>query len=162
MTDRKLAELYRAANPAPPLDAEAEQALAAALLGGQPQQREAGLELLARLPQGPALARAIEAIGADAEQLAAELAARRAAPVRRRWHRLPAALAMAAGVAAVAVIIGSLGELRAPEPASAEQISAAEIDSARILVASFEANGNGDASTVTVEEKKIFRGAFDS
>jgi hypothetical protein len=165
MTDQKLAGLYRAANDAPALDAQAEEALAAALLGGDRAQREAGLELLGRLPQGPALARLLAAIGPESERLEADLQARRR--TRRPWRQLPAALAMAAGVAAVAVMVVSLDRQQAPEQAAVAApagISADRADPGRILVASFEAEGNDSpASALPADaEKHIFRGAFDS
>ncbi len=168
MTDRKLADLYRAAMPPPPsLDAQAEAQLQAALLGGgTAEQREAGLELLARLPQGPALARLMAAAEPESARLDAELRAMRT-PVQqqRSWRKLPVALAMAASVTAVAIIISSLGDprMQAPEQGAAEHLTAADVNSDRILMASFENDRNGNAASDDGQaEGSIFRGNFGS
>jgi hypothetical protein len=165
MTDRQLAELYRAAMPPPPhLDAQAEAQLQAALLGGgTAEQREAGLELLARLPQGPALARLMAAVEPESARLGTELrAARTAAPQQRNWRKLPVVLAMAASVTAVAIIISSVGDPRVqPGQPAAEHLTAADVNSDRILIASFENERSGNAASEDAQEEgSIFRASF--
>jgi hypothetical protein len=152
MTEQNISKAWRQASQQPLQDAEAEAGLAAALLGGDAAEREAGLELLGRMPQGPELARVMSALAPDAERLSQELAgrsARTARPVRR----FGAVFALAASAAAVAVLVGGL------RGGPAEPTAPAPEDSTSIMVASFEPDPSaapGSGST------PIFRSDFDS
>ena len=151
MNEQQLGAAFRAhsTDRTEPLDAQAEAELAAALLGGDAGAREAGLDRLGRLPQGPQLARVLAALAPEADRLAGELARRRR-PARRRVAGI--ALALAASAAAVAVLVGGLrGGPAEPLPVGGDD---------RILVASFEEDA-ASASAVP-GQGKIFRSDFDS
>jgi hypothetical protein len=163
MNERQIAEAWQARTGQPlPLDERAEAALAAALFGGDAAQREAGLELLARLPQGPDLARVMQALAPDAAALSQAIAERRSA-VRRPRRRATIGFAMAASAAAVAVLVAGLrtGPLESP-PVDADGLLAghALLAEDAILVASFEADEH--AAARDGGPRAIFRDDFDS
>jgi len=149
MTEQTLRDLNRQAGSVP-LPADAEAALAAVLLDGDEASREAGLDQLASLPAGPALARVLASMAPDARMLEADIARLRRSR-RRAW---PALVAMAAGIGAAAVLVVGLRE--APvEPVQ----TAAQPEQQKILVASFE----GEAPSVpAASDGQIFNGGFDS
>ncbi len=155
MTEQRLRELYRqsVATGREPIDHETDQQTLAAVLlgGGTNEQHDAGLQRLASLPAGPALARVVAATAGDAAELARELTARRAPALRRqRW---PGWVALAAGVGAVAIL--ALGVRHGPvmtDPA---------VDT-RILVASFESDATAPDEGERGDDRPIFSGGFDS
>jgi hypothetical protein len=152
MTEQNIRDAWREYSRQPLQDDQAEARLAAALLGGDGAEREAGLELLGQLPQGPQLARVVATLAPDAERLSQELAARRA-PRARPARRFGAVLALAASAAAVAVLVGGLRGGPAEPPGTP-----LPAESEHIMVASFET----DANAARPAAAPIFRSDFDS
>jgi hypothetical protein len=146
MTEQTIRELYRAGLQPAPLDDAAEAELVAALIEGPAAEREAGLARLASHPQGPALARIIQAMAPESAALSAALRARRQ-PQRSR----PLLVALAASAAAVALLVAGLRSSPVETPPVGDD---------RILVASFE--GAEDRAPPASDELSIFRGDFDS
>jgi hypothetical protein len=156
MTEQNIRDAWRQSSQQQPLqDDEVEAKLAAALLGGDATAREAGLELLGRMPQGPQLARVMASLAPEAARLGQELAARRAQPARP-VRRFGAVLALAASAAAVAVLVGGLRSGGPTEPAGVPLPA----DSESIMVASFEMDADAAPSGSAVAP--IFRSDFDS
>lgn len=143
MTEQRLRELYRQSVAAGTEPADDANVVAALTGSGSASEREIGLDRLAAMPGGPALARIAMALAPESERLSSELAARRGRVLRSRW---PAAVALAAGLGAVAVL--TIGVQREPAPL--------DTGSDRILASSFESDAPA------AESPRIFSGDFDS